>query len=78
MEHKVSVEVSEDDRPDDLVKKNLQVPLTLDSYIVPVVFDKAAEREQDEGINHLASYLCLSGSIYRKTLMPSTEFIRQF
>ena len=52
MEHKISVEVAEDDRPDqaDDVKKNPRAPLTLDSYIVPVVFDRTSERQQqDEG-----------------------------
>lgn len=42
MDHKVSVEVPEDDKPEIIasVRKN---PLTLDSYIVPVVFDKSAQ-----------------------------------
>lgn len=40
MDHKVSVEVPEDDKPEVIssLRKN---PLTLDSYIVPVVFEKA-------------------------------------
>ena len=51
MDHKVSLEVSEEDRPDLVadVRKNSHVSLTLDTYIVPVVFDKSSEREQDEG-----------------------------
>lgn len=48
----MSVEVPEDDKPEVIasVRKN---PLTLDSYIVPVVFDKSAQARElkEEGKN---------------------------
>ncbi len=51
MEHKVSVEVAEDDKPE-MIASVRKIPLTLGSYIVPVVFDKSARcptKEGDEG-----------------------------
>lgn len=53
MECKVSIEVTEDDKPDGVVasmtllRKSSPVALSLDSYTVPVVFDKSDQRQRE-------------------------------